>query len=51
MKQQKFYMCTDQAALANLEKELAVRLNLDDLLNPSFSIKKNLLKLLLLSEN
>ncbi|CAD8205919.1 unnamed protein product [Paramecium octaurelia] len=51
MKQEGFYMCTDDDALKHLEKELGMTLTVDALIDPPNSLKNDLLTSLLKSEN
>lgn len=51
MKQEKFYMCTDDGAIEHLEADSGLEVNIDLLRNPPEANKKDLLSFLMKPEN
>lgn len=51
MRPEKFYMCTDDTALAHLEKESGISVNIEILRNPQPANQKDLLEMLLRPDN
>lgn len=51
MRPEKFYMCTDDVALAHLEKESGISVNIEILRNPQPANQKDLMAMLLRPDN